>query len=475
MEYIPTKIDYIVNKYEYIPILVICYNNYEYVDNTLKQIKKINENYYKNIIIINNDSTCEDTINYLKNVKVKIINNSNNGPWVDINHNKHIYDTLPNKYVLTDPDLEYNQNIPRDFIEQLSKLSDTYNTKKAGLALDISDFNKMYKDIYECGRNIYNWEIQFWNNKIDNEKYDIYNSTIDTTFALYNKKFIKSEKQIRVAGNFTTKHLPWYIHEDIINLKEKYLICKKQTNISTISRLVNKHIKHKYIIINKNKNLFLINKDINKHNLHFWQHIYIDWESDAFNLLNKFLDKNKIMIELGSWIGTSTMFCSNNSKHIYAFEADKQSFDILNYNLLVNCEKNYTTINKAVYNKDDLKIKFGKNKFLKNSNMNDSTSQIYNDIDINEEYKIDTITLKTIIDMYKINPNEISIIKIDIEGGEEYILNDLNDIRIKYNIPLFIRFHYEWWNDKNLDRFDLLTETHKNDIINNPLIAILFD
>ena len=35
-----------------VPIIVICYNNYKYVDNTLKQILKINKEYYKNIQIL---------------------------------------------------------------------------------------------------------------------------------------------------------------------------------------------------------------------------------------------------------------------------------------------------------------------------------------------------------------------------------------------------------------------------------------
>ena len=62
------------------PILVICYNNYKYVQNTLAQILKINKNYYNQIIIINNGSTCFDTIEFLKNIDVPIIQNDNNGP-----------------------------------------------------------------------------------------------------------------------------------------------------------------------------------------------------------------------------------------------------------------------------------------------------------------------------------------------------------------------------------------------------------
>ena len=45
-----------------IPILIICHNNHVYVDNMIKQLKKINKDYLSTITIINNRSTNSDTI-----------------------------------------------------------------------------------------------------------------------------------------------------------------------------------------------------------------------------------------------------------------------------------------------------------------------------------------------------------------------------------------------------------------------------
>lgn len=107
--------------------------------------------------------------------------------------------------------------------------------------------------------------------------------------------------------------------------------------------------------------------------------------------------------------------------------------------------------------------------------MNDSTSQIYDNDELsNHCYLINTITVENIIDDNNIDPNEISLIKVDIEGGEEYILNDLYNIHKKYNIPLYVSFHYEWWKNKNLDRFDFLTQIQKDDIIMSPFISMIF-
>ncbi len=73
--------------------------------------------------------------------------------------------------------------------------------------------------------HVWEWEKQFWENKIGvTEKGDaIYRGLIDTTFALYNKKFfVKSDplQALRVAGHFTCKHLPWY-HNNLLSAEEE--------------------------------------------------------------------------------------------------------------------------------------------------------------------------------------------------------------------------------------------------------------
>lgn len=458
-----------------IPIIIVCYNNYLYVKNTLSQILKINKEYYKNIQILNNQSTCLNTINFLKSVDVKVINNIDNyGPWISDYCNKHIYDDLPNKFILTDPDLQLNENIPNNFIEILSNLSDKYKTSKIGFALNIDDFEKFYKDTY-ANSTIYEWEKQFWEKRIDDDNYELYEALIDTTFCLINKNNMIEDYRIRIAGNFTAKHLPWYIENDIYNTYENYINSINTTNISSISKVIKSYTENKYLKIYKNNELFLIENNESNVNLSFWKNIYNQWENETFEIFDKYLSKDKIFIDIGGWIGTTAMYGARKSKHVYSVEADNKSINDMMINLKTNCTNNYTLINKAIFNIDDIKIKFGKNVHLENSKMNDSTSQIYSDdIITNEYYLAETITIENIIKKYQINVSKISLIKVDIEGGEENILNDLFDIRIKYGIPLYISFHYTWWKDKDLDRFSFLSSHIKNEIILYPFISIVF-
>lgn len=461
-----------------IPIVIICYNNHKYVKNTIDQIRNINEEYAKNIIIVNNSSTCKQTKQFLENINVRIINIENNGPHICQKHNPHIYNELPNVFALTDPDLQFNTNLPSNFLEILFGLSKKYNVHKIGFALDISDFDLMIQNNNYCGnKNIYNWEKPFWDksNQILDADYEMYYGAIDTTFALHNKEYDPNSFTIRVAGNFLAKHIPWYKKNTVLSTYELYLQTKDNLNLYTTERIIREHIDTNYIKISKNNEIFLFENNASNPNLPFWQHCFSSWENDMFEIFDKYLSDTKIMVDIGGWIGTTAMYGSRKSKHVYVVEADTQSTIDLRINLETNCIKNYTIINNAIYSLNNMTVKFGKNRFLNNSSLNDSTSQIYHDK--NEEndscYLKETITLDKIIETYNINPEEISLIKVDIEGGEEHILQQLNDIHVLYNIPLYVSFHYAWWENKDLDRFAFLTNEIKTQITNNPFMSII--
>lgn len=458
-----------------IPILIICHNNHIYVDNTVKQLIKINKDYKGAIIIVNNASTDPNTISYLEKCEINIIQNANNGPWIAENCNKHIYDILPDKFILTDPDLQFNENLPSNFVDIMSLLSDQYNCYKIGFALDISDFEKMYQTktyvkIPSC--SIYEWEKQFWENKIHNDVYELYNATIDTTFCLINKNCI-NDFNIRIAGNFIAKHLPWYIINPLINYYDNYILNCNSTIISTISRINKEYTDTTFHKIYKHDEFFLIKKDELDRNINFWKDVFPIWEEETFNIFDKFLDKNKVFIDIGGWIGTTCMYGGRKSKEVFVVEADTESFSYLTKNCKAN-NNNITCINKAIYNQSDIDISFGKNKFLQNSSLNDSTSQIYTENSA-DCYTIQCIRAKDLIKRCNIDITNISLIKVDIEGGEEHILNDLYELYNVYHISMYISFHYSWWQNKDLDRFEWLTSGQKQNILNYPFTSIMFE
>jgi hypothetical protein len=186
-----------------IPIVIIAWNNLTFVKSFLNQL----ERFKHPIILLDNHSTYEPMNQYyeqLDKTKVRVIKMDKNYGYLVYKHFSHL---LPEVYVLSDPDLLLNNNMPSDAIEQLLNLSIKYNACRVGLALDITDSEKFIKGMY--GQLVYRIESKYYENRIENSEYTLYKASMDTTFCLINNK-IKSDLQIRVAGDFTAKHLPWY-------------------------------------------------------------------------------------------------------------------------------------------------------------------------------------------------------------------------------------------------------------------------
>ena len=89
-----------------------------------------------NLLLLNiivkkyNNSNDIETIEFLNNIQSQvevIFNKTNNGPRITLENNKHVYDMMPEKFILTDSDLEFNEKLPFDFIEKLVEISEKYN------------------------------------------------------------------------------------------------------------------------------------------------------------------------------------------------------------------------------------------------------------------------------------------------------------------------------------------------------------
>lgn len=191
-----------------IPIVMICYNTLHFIRNFLEQL----ERFPNPVIIFDNASTYPPLMEYYHKVEKE---------WggrltihrLAINYGHRVYwdrsDLFPDVYVLSDPDLQLNPEMPLDAVEQLLILSRLHHSQKIGLALDISEPHKLLSNPdYYHSQSILEWESQFWTTRCEHPDYEMYFADIDTTFCLYQKH--NHGPNIRVAGTFVAKHLPWY-------------------------------------------------------------------------------------------------------------------------------------------------------------------------------------------------------------------------------------------------------------------------
>jgi len=196
--------------YQKIPVIVICWNNLSFIKNFVDQMN----NYPNPIILLDNNSNFPPIFDYYKQIQ-KELPNKVKVMLLEENYGHEVYiklkEKLPDLYILSDPDLQINPEMPQNFAEIMVNLSEKYNAYKVGAALDISDSEKFIQcDKYTHNKNIYDWESQFWEKSIPDDKYELYSADIDTTFCLVNTKYKEKNANIRIAGDFTVKHLPWY-------------------------------------------------------------------------------------------------------------------------------------------------------------------------------------------------------------------------------------------------------------------------
>lgn len=198
----------------------------------------------------------------------------------------------------------------------------------------------------------------------------------------------------------------------------------------------------------------------------FIKRVFKDWEYATFQVFEKVKNNDKIAIDIGGWIGTTCIWLSKNFKNVICVEPDKKSLAILKQAVsLSNCT-NVTISEKAIFN--ELKtLSFGGFGDLLNTSM--SHIKLNDDIACSSDHIVNTITLDSLIKENNISYNDVGFIKCDIEGGEEYILDIITDVSLKYRIPLYISFHYDWWKNKNIETYSEQFEKMKN---NGPVFWI---
>lgn len=86
-------------------------------------------------------------------------------------------------------------------------------------------------------------------------------------------------------------------------------------------------------IIKDNIEFQVVETELNKN---FWIEHYNCWEIGTFDFLKKYANKNKVMIDIGSWIGPISLPLSYYFKKCICFEPDKFAYDEFVSNIKIN-------------------------------------------------------------------------------------------------------------------------------------------
>jgi FkbM family methyltransferase len=186
----------------------------------------------------------------------------------------------------------------------------------------------------------------------------------------------------------------------------------------------------------------------------FWTHIYpTHWENQTFDVILPHLSKDKTFIDIGAWQGPISLVAQKYSKQCLCFEPDPYAYQYLIQNVESNMFDNIICENVAV--SAEPKISIGAAELGGGVS---SFTKLDNSIECN------TISIQQIFEKYNLTDNDVSVIKIDIEGYECELLKD--PFWKIINVNMHISLHGLFFHDKT-KYFNDLREYFGNEYVLN--------
>jgi len=215
----------------------------------------------------------------------------------------------------------------------------------------------------------------------------------------------------------------------------------------------------------------------------WFQSAFPHWEDDTFRAFDRVKRNDKVALDIGAWIGTTAIWLSRHFSKVICIEADQESVTSLESNLECSNVKNAIIVKQPIYCVSGKDMYFGPNQFGCGSTLNYSTSHLKDSVSSPIDYTVKTIALSEVPFI-----EDVGFIKCDIEGGEEFIIQDLVQFCTDKDVPILVSFHQIWWTNKEVARFASLfaevvaytidTFQPIDDVVqhveNNPWCTILF-
>ena len=173
-------------------------------------------------------------------------------------------------------------------------------------------------------------------------------------------------------------------------------------------------------------------------NAKFWELLESGrWEPHTFDIFDDFISSESIYVDIGAWIGPTTLYASQYAKRAYAFEPDPVAYRELDINVRANSGADWasrlTVFNKAIACGNGT-ITIGNPECGGNS----TSSMLFSSEATH--WEVDAVTFERFI-LQEHLQDEKMFIKMDIEGGEYEVLPSFRKAFQGGKIDLLLSLH----------------------------------
>jgi FkbM family methyltransferase len=163
------------------------------------------------------------------------------------------------------------------------------------------------------------------------------------------------------------------------------------------------------------------------------------WDELPLAILDHYTEKNSVIIDIGAWIGATSLYTANRASKILAFEPDPVAYQALKENI----ESNPILAKKIFLHNAAMTPDGGKIKLHTRFDLGDAGGSILPTIHgIGDFIEVESFKFDEFVKANDLN--KIDLIKIDIEAGEYFLIPTMFEaLRALANTPhLCIELHY---------------------------------
>jgi len=208
--------------------------------------------------------------------------------------------------------------------------------------------------------------------------------------------------------------------------------------VCTLSEPVYRHLHFKGVFkvkVNDSSSFKIRHYGFQIENTIFWEGLTDGWEKESMKVWIKLCEKAEVVIDIGANTGVYALIAkaANKNSKVYAFEPVKRVFEKLQANIELN-KYDIIAIEKATSNSNGVAVIYDNDNehtysVAVNKNMAEKGAKV-------NEIKIETITLDTFVEEYKLE--KIDLIKIDVETHEPEVLEGFKKYIEKFKPTILI-------------------------------------